>query len=54
MTAWCRKCALGVRHPFAHWHLFCRVCSRPRVFRGPCCRDCLRIAREIGKEVFGS
>ncbi len=50
--AWCKHCAQGACSIRRHWHLGCRYCGKPKIFRGPSCRRCHKIAKELVKDLF--
>ena len=43
----CHKCASDQPHPLSHWHVKCPYCRRWRIFRGPSCGDCYRLAHSL-------
>lgn len=48
----CRKCATDQPHPFRHWHVWCRYCRKPKIFRGPACASCHARLRELAAEII--
>lgn len=49
---WCRRCSQNRCSRLRHWHAWCRVCRRIRVFRGPCCRICHAQAYTLVADLF--
>lgn len=48
----CARCAHDIPHPFRHWHIWCRFCRRPKIYRGPSCRGCHQEVLELARDIL--